>query len=356
MTLQCMNVHHVRTLTDVKLNLHPRFNLFYGANGSGKTSLLEACYLLSHGHSFRTRETGPLIQHGEAALTVFGSNSDSQTISLQKNIDGTTRAQLNGQPCLRSSDLARFLPCHVLHHDIFNIIDAGPATRRQVLDEGLFHVKQSYLPAWRAYRQALKQRNALLRQNASSAEFDPWDQAMDQYARIIDQDRCAYIAEWNVVFQSMLETLSDLRCELRYERGWDKKNTGSALASSLKEQLAQDRMRQYTYSGPHQADLFFDIQPLGVKKHASRGQQKILLIALKLSQTQLISQPSIHLLDDLSSELDLSHLERVIQCLDTLPGQFFITGLDADKLNTLMPQHTAQVFHLNAGEVCDLIN
>ena len=145
MILQCLNIHHLRALTNVKLTLHPKFNLFYGDNGSGKTSLLEACYLLSHGHSFRTRETSPLIQHTAQALTVFGATTTGQTISVQKNIDGVTRAQLNGQPCLRSSDLARFLPCHVLHHDIFNIIDAGPATRRQVLDEGLFHVKQSFI-------------------------------------------------------------------------------------------------------------------------------------------------------------------------------------------------------------------
>ncbi len=350
MILQCLNIHNLRTLTNVQLTLHPRFNLFYGDNGSGKTSLLEACYLLSHGHSFRTRETSPIIQHAASVMTVFGSTTDGQTISVQKNIEGVTRAQLNGQPCLRSSDLARFLPCHVLHHDIFNIIDAGPATRRQVLDEGLFHVKQSYLPVWREYRNALKQRNALLKQNAGTAEFDPWDQAMDHYSRIIDQDRSVYVAAWDVEFQSMLASLSNLKCTLRYEKGWDKKNTGASLVSSLKEQLAQDRIRQYTYSGPHQADLFFDIQPLGAKKHASRGQQKILLIALKLSKTQLWGGSSIHLFDDLSAELDTPHLERVLACLNQINGQIFITGLDADKLSSLISSQTSQVFHLIAGE------
>lgn len=341
MSLVEIHVHRVRAITMLQSTLHPRYNLFYGENGSGKTSLLEAIYLLSHGHSFRTRETSPLIQHGASNLMLFAQTETGDTISLQKTAIGSTRVLLNQQPCLRGSDLARFLPCQVFYHELFQIIDAGPATRRDVLDKGLFHVKQSYLALWREYRHALKQRNALLRQNAPAAQFEPWDHALGELALALDLDRAAYVEAWSEAFQHYLSLLTDVKCFMRYERGWDKKNTGVGLAMLLKQQMAQDRQRQYTHLGAHQADIILEGNTLNAKKHFSRGQQKIILIALKLAQAHVLGRPCLYLFDDVLAELDTPHLQRLVACLATLPGQFFFTGVDIASLSTLFSDHHA---------------
>src|SRR3990167_4622692 len=127
MILNQLQISHVRNILPVELSLHPNFNFIYGPNGSGKTSFLEALYILSHGRSFRTRHVMPLIQHNAHTMTVYASTQTQQSISIQKHTSGITHVQINQEPCVRSSELALFLPCQVFYADIFQITDAGPA-------------------------------------------------------------------------------------------------------------------------------------------------------------------------------------------------------------------------------------
>ncbi|MCR9191384.1 MAG: DNA replication/repair protein RecF [Gammaproteobacteria bacterium] len=325
--LSQLNIHGLRNIDSMQLSLHPRFNFFCGPNGSGKTSILESIYLLGSGYSFRTREIAPLVKQGQTSLTVFSKTMAQDAISIQKNLSGATMVRLNQQPCQRSSELARFLPCQLFYHDLFQIIDAGPSVRRSILDWGLFHVEPSYHGIWKDYRLALKQRNALLRQQAKAAHFAPWDTQLAALAEALDRLRAPYFKDWSEQFQAFLMQLTDTPCYIRYDKGWDKKETGKSLKTILEEQLEQDRQRQYTYSGAHHADVVFDSVALKAKQHLSRGQQKIILIALKLAQAQLIDKPCMYLMDDITVELDQVHIQRLFDRLLQLPGQFFLTSV-----------------------------
>lgn len=323
-----INIHHLRNINTLSLTPHPRFNFIYGPNGSGKTSILEAIHLLGSGYSFRTRETSPLIQQEQSALTVFSKTQMQDTISIQKHLDGVTHVRLNQQPCQRSSELAHFLPCLVFYHDLFQIIDAGPSVRRSILDWGLFHVEHSYHALWKEYRTVLKQRNALLRQRQTKVQYYlPWDTRLVALAQEIDKLRQDYFQRWSASFQVCLPQLTDTSCHLRYDKGWDRKGTGKSLQTILTEQFEQDLQRQYTYAGPHHADIGFDSDQLKAKQHLSRGQQKIILIALKLAQAQLITKPCIYLMDDITIELDQIHIQRLFTYLQQVPGQFFLTSV-----------------------------
>jgi DNA replication and repair protein RecF len=340
-----INIHHVRNLEALQITPHPRFNFFYGPNGSGKTSVLEAIYLLGSGYSFRTRETAPLVQQGQAALTVFSKTHAQDTISIQKHVNGATLVRLNQQNCHKSSQLAHLLPCMVFYHDLFQIIDAGPTVRRSILDWGLFHVEHSYHELWKAYRAILKQRNALLRQRETKRQhYLPWDRQLVDLADAIDVLRQDYFQKWALGFAALLPQLTDIPCQIRYDKGWDRKSTGKSLQDILDDQFEQDLQRQYTYAGPHHADVVFDAELLKARQHLSRGQQKIILIALKLAQAQLLSKPCVYLMDDMTIELDQPHIERLFAKLQQLPGQFFLTSIQC--LSEIAIQQDGQVWEL----------
>lgn len=351
MTLTALNIHHLRNIDAMQLNLHPRVNFFYGPNGSGKTTILEAIYLLSSGRSFRTRETAPLIQYEQDASTIFARTQAMDTVSLQKHLTGMTQVRINQQPCLRSSDLARHLPCQLVYQDIFQIIDAGPSVRRAILDWGMFHVKHSYHETWREYKQVLKQRNALLRQKAVYQDVLPWDNLLAEMAEVLDVSRTAYIQDLSHWFQIYLAKLTNTPCQIQYYRGWDKKQTGKALSAILKDQFALDCQRQFTHSGPHQADILLDSNASKAKTSLSRGQQKIILIALKLAQAHLLSKPCIYLFDDVSSELDAMHLQRLMACLMDVSGQLFITAIAMEPLLNMPIMQAGQVHALQEGQI-----
>jgi DNA replication and repair protein RecF len=331
MSLIQLNIHNLRNIESASYeNLHPRFNIFQGPNGSGKTSILEAIYLLSCGHSFRTREISPLIRHHQPTMTVFARTSSNESVSIQKTSAGQTHVKINQEICVKTSELARFLPSQVFYQDLFQIMDAGPNTRRGLLDWGLFHVKQSYHEIWKNYRHVLKQRNALLRQRAPLSQFKPWDDLFVDLAEKLHQMREHYFSEWSTLFKNTLSSLTSLKCSLEYYRGWDKRNSGKPLHDILIEQFSSDLQHQYTHSGAHQADILFNHTTQKAKHILSRGQQKIILIALKLAQAQLLNKPCIYLLDDITAELDTSHIENLFNYLKQMDGQFFITCIQND--------------------------
>lgn len=349
MSLSILNVHHVRNIPAASLTLHPRYNIFHGANGSGKTSVLEAIYLLGTGHSFCTREIASLIRHGEPALTVFARTHADESVSIQKSLANPTLVKLNQQPCQRSSELAHFLPCQAFYQDIFQIMDEGPSIRRSLLDWGLFHVKQSYHTLWKDYRRVIKQRNALLRQKAAQPQFDPWNKMLIELATELNALRADYFRDWSDAFQTLLAQLTDTPCSIAYYKGWDKKATGKPLATILNEQFESDLHQQYTHSGAHQADILFDSAALKAKQSLSRGQQKIILIALKLAQTQLLPKPCVYLFDDIAAELDAHHLQRFVNCLSQIHGQFFLTAIDPTYMLKFLNKNEVTIFEINNG-------
>ncbi len=334
MSLSFLQIQNLRNIKSGRFNLHPQLNLIIGANGCGKTSFLEAIYLLGSGHSFRTREIKPLVSKDSDCLTVFARTHDEQSISIQKSLSSPTQVRLNGYSCQTSSELAYFLPCQVFYQDLFQIIDAGPSIRRSLLDWGLFHVEHPYHLLLKEYKRALKQRNSLLRQRAKEAHFEPWNLILEELANKIDSYRSRYITRLKSEFKKILPLLSEIDCSLQYYKGWDRKGTNKSLALILKESYYLDFQRQFTQYGAHQADIFIETHDTKAKLYLSRGQQKIVLIALKLAQTSLMDHDCIYLCDDLPSELDKLHLERLFTLISKTKGQFFITAINEELLPT----------------------
>ncbi|PJD93467.1 MAG: DNA replication/repair protein RecF [Legionella sp.] len=351
MILSELRIHQVRSVAAAQLQLNSRFNFIVGANGSGKTSVLEALYLLSSGHSFRSREIASIIAHSQEALTVFGRSPDHETISIKKSRHAPTQIKLNQQFCSATSQLAYALPCQIVYADIFQIIDAGSAQRRSLLDWGMFHVEPSYLTVLKNYKQVLKQRNALLKQNASYRLFIPWDEQLSHWAEQLHGMRKKYFELWRNKLIDILPCLTETCCDLSYYKGWDKKEQQLSLAEVLAEQFSKDKQRQYTHYGAHHADVIIEAPYWKARQTLSRGQQKIVLIALKLAQGALINKECLYLFDDLPAELDELHQRQLIQYLLGQSSQYVITSMQPMAAQELIPATEQSHFRLDLGSV-----
>lgn len=326
MIISDLKIDHLRSIKSMNLAFKPHFNFIIGPNGSGKTTILEAIYLLGCGHSFRSREIAPLITHGEDTMTVYARGYEQESISIQKSTHGATQIKLNHQFCHSTSQLAYALPIQIFYSDLFQFIDAGPTVRRSVLDWGLFHVKHQYFSIWKDYKRVLKQRNALLKTKASHPIFEPWDRQLSDLGDALDVMRSDYFEKLHEKFTHLLAHFSSIPCQLSYFKGWDKKGSGKSLFDILQEHLEADMQKQYTQYGAHQADILVRTEDVKAKYILSRGQQKLILFALKCAQAELLTNSCIFLIDDLAAELDSQHQTKILNYLTNTNRQIIITS------------------------------
>ncbi|MBS0389274.1 MAG: DNA replication/repair protein RecF, partial [Proteobacteria bacterium] len=175
MSLLALEVEGLRCLTKTRLELHPHVNLVTGANGAGKTSLLEAIYLLGRGRSFRTRLTERLIAHEARSLHVFGQTDDPNYPALGFGFDRQEglRARVAGRDVKSLAELTVAFPVQVVDPGIHRLVEEGPAYRRRWLDWGVFHVEPGFVGAWTDYARNLKQRNAALKLRGDPSPWEP---------------------------------------------------------------------------------------------------------------------------------------------------------------------------------------
>jgi len=196
MHLTQLDIHQVRNLRDVQIKPCIRCNYIFGDNASGKTSVLEAIYLLSVARSFRTTHIKHVISHNKPALQVFAriqnKNLETTAVGLERSIQ-KTRIRINGTNVKQVSELSSLLPVQIINPDVHKLLEQGPKYRRQFIDWGVFHVEHDFLMAWQQYYRVLKQRNAALRKKQTKDTITLWDNQLIQYAKAITLARESYL-------------------------------------------------------------------------------------------------------------------------------------------------------------------
>lgn len=331
------------------------FNVVCGRNGSGKTSLLEAIYVLCLGRSFRSHRAGDLVRFGQAELTVTGRlkqmNSHSVQVGVRKN-GKDTQIRFDGQPLFSTSDLAKRLPIVLLTPDSHVELFSAPKERRRLLDMALFHVKQNYLDVWKRYLRCLKHRNQLLRQSRSPRDIRAWNQQLVTAANRMHQERLECVARLQTILQTLLPIGTGGQIEIRYEAGWDQKAGYEAV---LENCMDGDLQMAYTRFGPHRADIVLMDDGVRVERSFSRGQLKLLTAALLLAQAHYVAEATgvapLLLVDDLVSDLDSEARSLLIQLLAGVRSQVFMTMIDSSTLATVPAHHRTTLFHVEQGAV-----
>ncbi len=356
--LKTLYIQSVRNIRPTNLSLSSRFNLFCGENGSGKTSLLEALYLLGHGKSFRTNILERIIQYKQDSFVVSGTltlKGLEHRAGIERHRDGTRRIHLNGEGLQQLAEITRQLPLQFIGTDSYRYFSDGPKIRRQFMDWGLFHVKPEFYSLWQQFQRTLKQRNAALKHQLPPEEIKTWAAPFIRLSEALDKMRQEYVDALNPRFQNLLRELVDLDPgELRYSRGWSREKS---LETCLMEQAEREFLMGYSCSGPQRADLQLYYGRTPANDVLSQGQQKVTAYALKLAQGQLLKsitgRAPIYLIDDLPSELDSDRRQRVIAALESLGAQVLITAIAPEDLGNLAKQPETQLFHVKHGSVAE---
>jgi DNA replication and repair protein RecF len=354
MTLRRVQVTDFRCLHRADLDLDPHFTLISGPNASGKTSLLEAVYVLGRGRSFRTRRLEPLIRSGAEGMMVVGEAELPErrvTLGVEGSADGL-RGRVGGERVASLAELARVLPVQIIDPEIHRLIEEGPNRRRRFLDWGVFHVEHSFVEHWQRYQQALRQRNAALKARQGRPAVGAWDAELVRYGELITGARRRYVEQLAPAAASVAAHLLDLELVLAYRPGW---SAGADLGTALEGSFSKDLDLGATQVGPHRADLAIRLQGATVRDRVSRGQQKLLAAVLLLSQIKLFTEDSrarpTLLLDDPAAELDGAHLKALLEEVRSQPLQLVVTTLQAAEAQLAVFGAPGRRFEIERGEV-----
>ncbi len=355
MQLTHLRIRDFRNLVDVELEPSAGVNLISGQNASGKTSLLEAIYYLSHLRSFRTPYLSDLINnkadHLQLVAKAQGQNGKPVPIGIERSKDRLL-VRANQRAVQRVADITALFPVLAIHPDSYRLITGSPTERRAYLDWGVFHVEHGFFEAWQRYKKALSQRNAALKSGQKRSYCQLWDRELDQAAVHIHSRRTHYLEQLQpYLYKLITEFFERQEVTLDYRCGWNRDRT---LLETLDRTFERDLRRGLTQAGPHRADIVIQVDGKSAQTGISRGQQKVLVALLKLAQVQHFATTAtrhcVLLYDDLAAELDSQHRKQILAVLKDMPVQLFLTAIEPGQID-LHQWNSPRMFHVEHGRL-----
>ena len=355
MRLKQLQIKNFRNLKHTQLTPIQGVNLILGDNASGKTSLLEAIYYLSHVRSFRTQHVTDLILRQSPYLQLVATIETSENSIIPFGIRRSrnkSEIRVNKQPVNRVSDIAAQFPVLAIHPDSYRLITGSPSERRQYLDWGVFHVEHGFFQSWQRFRKALQQRNAALKSKQKYDVCQLWNREISNTAHYIDKLRQQYFDKLQPYLQKLTSQffVKDT-VEIEYKRGWP---ADKELLELLDENLQKERLKGYTYYGPHRAEIIIKVNGQSAQTCISRGQQKTLVALMRLAQAMQFTESSnkscVLLYDDLAAELDSSHRKLILTVLSTMNIQLFLTAIEKHQIDLSAWPHK-KMFHVEHGRI-----
>jgi DNA replication and repair protein RecF len=362
MKLDKVQISQFRNIESATIYPSPHLNVVVGQNGSGKSSFLESLHYLGFGRSFRTNKHRSVIQSTHSQFSVFAECTDNKNethkIGLMRNSKDEFLCSINGERSQRLANLVSYIPVQIFTPQSTDLLLGSPTQRRRFLDWGLFHVEQSFYDLSIGYAKVLKQRNALLKMQQTgkkidSIQLDYWSLQLAIYGEKIDDDRQKYISALKLIFKRISEQfLPEFSLEISYNRGWDK---SIDFISALKEKTTYDSRMGFTSVGIHKADIKIKADGIIAIERLSRGQLRMLVAALQLSQTlhlfETTNKSGIFLLDDIGAELDLDKRKNFIEALLATNTQLFVTAIEKSHLSFVEEYNDKKMFHVEHGHV-----
>ena len=335
MQIGCLVLRDFRNFQTLSYRPTGRLNVLTGRNAQGKTNLLEGLGVLLTGRSFRTSRLADLASWGAEAATLGGDlihTEGSRTVrrTIQRVEDGTWQS---------AGDLCPWARVIVFGWQDLAILNGPPAARRDFIDGFAARLYPGHLPALLRYRQILARRNRLLQGPGAESRLAPWDEQLAATGmELIDRRRRA-VAALSTELARVFPTLAGAghKVEVAYRTSLGEATEPAALLAALERRRAEEMRRGLTLVGPHRDDLAIELDGADTRAFGSRGEQRLLALALRLAEvlpvTEAAGTAPVLLLDDALSELDgvvggnvLREIQSVEQVFLTSPEPLAVNG------------------------------
>lgn len=347
MRLDRLSLLNYKNFDSSDFEFDAKINCFVGANGIGKTNILDSVYHLAFGKSYFNPVSSQNIRHGEDFFVIDGEfviNDRTEKIVCSLKKGAKKAIKRNGKLYDRLSDHIGLLPLVIISPADRDLIIEGSDTRRKFIDGVISQSDKSYLQDLLKYNKVLSQRNALLKYFALNRTFDAdalgvYNGQLNEYGSPIFEKRQAFMEAFIPIFKEQYLKISGANEEVSL--GYQSRISEDGITSLLEQNLERDRALQYTSVGIHKDDLSFEIERYPIKKFGSQGQQKSFLIALKFAQFQFIKEQAkatpILLLDDIFDKLDENRVAHIIALVDNENfGQIFLSDTHADRTENVV--------------------
>ena len=364
MILEQLSLLNYKNIEQAQLTLSPNVNCLIGANGQGKTNVLDAIYFLSFGKSATALTDGACVRHDAEFMMLQGKYRsalmEEEEISCGIKRGQRKRMRRNDKEYKRLSEHLGVIPLVMLSPADEQLVSGGSEERRRFMDIVLSQVSPNYLAALIRYNKSLQQRNAMLKQEEEpdAQLFEVLEEMMSMDAAVIYQERQAFVRDFVPIFQTMYARFCNAASE-EVDILYDTHASRGDLLPILVRDRAKGRIVGYTLHGPHKDNLELLMNGHNVRREASQGQTKTFFIAMKLAQFIYLKSMGEHrtpilLLDDIFDKLDAG---RVACIVDYVSGddfeQIFITDTNREHLDSILAatHREYKLFEVKGGEV-----
>lgn len=361
MRLNSISILNYKNIAQTDLDFPAKINCFVGNNGMGKTNLLDAIYYLSFCKSHSNSIDNQNIKHDADFLMIQGK------YELRENVEdiycGIKRRQKkqfkrNKKEYSRLTDHIGLLPLVLISPNDDGLIADGSDERRKFVDGVISQYNNQYLNALMKYNHALKQRNALLKDETmmDATLFEIWEEQMVLHGNYIFSERKQFVERFIPMFQQIYSFISEdkEKVGLVYKSQLDEAN----LAEKLLKNRERDRLIGFSMNGIHKDELEMSLADHPMKRVGSQGQNKTYLISLKLAQFNFLKQTHgvnpILLLDDIFDKLDEKRVTKIVELVAGNDfGQIFISDTNSKHWEEILPKinQSSQIFEVVDGEV-----
>ena len=371
MPLELLNIYNARNIKELTFKPCETFNIIYGTNGSGKTTILESIYFLLRTRIFRNNKYKSFINLEADTCTIYSKFSSlNSNVSLNNFSLGISRSKDKLQPLLHLNNLkvsslsqiSNLVILGLITPESFNLLDAGPSTRRKFLDWGVFHVEHDFVNYWKSYRKILNNRNNVLKELKNKFtnpndipshllnDLHCWSPQFIELNNKLNKLREQQLNNISEYFNYFIKQFSVSLAEnisLCFYQGW---THNINYKDYISDKLNQDINSGFTRYGTHRSDIIIKYKNIIANDVLSRGQKKIIIICLILAQFYYlknisnINNHNLLLLDDMDSELDHNNLNILLNILNEIDSQVLMTTTNKEKYTHLKENY--QLFHV----------